>query len=202
MPSRSRGNRKYNNGGVNAQQGVIVENNWQNQSPILYTVVDFVKHQSFYVLRSAYKSFPFNDGRHDGDEAKLKIFENVNYEADGRNLVREKVIRTEHWKKKVICVDMGNGIFAVKAICAFSPDYPTKCYTNIAGEVECSKESYSKVLCSNVAFDCWICFSFVPSSEVDVMKPSVNRITYKLHSVEHVNPTFDFIFSAVCFIHV
>uniref|UniRef100_A0AC35F5I2 Uncharacterized protein n=1 Tax=Panagrolaimus sp. PS1159 TaxID=55785 RepID=A0AC35F5I2_9BILA len=190
---KGRGNKhdrrkKFNN----SQNGVILENNLNDpNSQIIFTILDFTKDQSFYVLRYSYK--PSED-----EEMPLQIFDNINYEGDIKNFIREQITRNKSYNKgKFECKNLGNGIFVVKAICVFSTGSPTKCFTNICGEIEFNKEVLSKVLLADVTFDCWLQFSFVKSSDVNLNNPSINHITYKFHSIEKVNTHFDFAFDAV-----
>uniref|UniRef100_A0AC35EZ96 Uncharacterized protein n=1 Tax=Panagrolaimus sp. PS1159 TaxID=55785 RepID=A0AC35EZ96_9BILA len=175
----------------NSQNGVILENNLNDpNSQIVFTILDFTKNQSFYALRYSYK--PSED-----IEMPLQIFDNINYEGDIKNLIHLQITRNKSYKKdKFECKNLGNGIFVVKAICVFSTGSPIKCFTNICGEIEFSDEVLSKVLLADVTLDCWLQFSFVKSSDVNLNNPSINHITYKFHSVEKVNTDFDVAYDA------
>lgn len=92
----------------NSQNGVILENNLNDpNSQIIFTILDFTKNQSFYALRYSYK--PSED-----EEMPLQIFDNINYESDIKNLIREQITRNKSYKKgKFECKNLGNGIFVV-----------------------------------------------------------------------------------------
>ena len=59
----------------------------------------------------------------------------------------------------------------------------------MCGDVECDQEKFSsRVLCSNVTFDCYVQFQFVRSSEIDTNNCQINKLKYRLHKLENVNP--------------